>query len=207
MKLEITRHGEAVELRLVKDDGKITVWLCDCEQTALYKLANLLFSTPESDKQLKRSILVGEFSKKDAEPERPDMSKIAEEIKKAIQKEGFAPWGEDLSAPATPYNPYTVPYVGKPFIQPLQPYTSPNTGGIGVTPNAPYIGDPLPWGTQIYTSDATFIPCSLGKSLGSPDVKFKASGEALALQEEVVETTFSGANSNVTFIKVSMGNA
>lgn len=197
MKLDITRHGEAVELRLTQEDGKVVVWLCDSEQAALYKLANLLFSVPVEEKQAKRSILVGEFVEKDKRPARPDMSEIAKKIQEELKKNGLIPSEEDLSAPMAP-----AIFPGKPY---TVPYFPPNTGGMGsgdmTVGGYPYVGDLPSYGGGIIYKNV----CSLGKSLNGGDGQsfLKASMNGFAFTEEPVEVTETGSGANVTYIKVS----
>lgn len=150
MKFEILKDGEAVEIRIAEDDGSFTIWVCDNEQTAVYKLAALLFSKPEDEKRLKRSILVGNFVPKPAEKKRT-LEEVAKESSKRLSDGGLVR-KEDATQPLidseqlkellkqlTEQAKITIPLGGgfKPSI-PNYPYP-----GYPM----PYIGDPVPLGS------------------------------------------------------------
>lgn len=152
MKLEILRHAEAVELRLTEDDGSTKVWLCDNEQTALFKLASLLFATPESPKVAQRSILVGDFEKTDPEAAKKadEFAELLKKVKEQLTKDGFQPKVSPTAVPA----PIFPPGVGGTIPQsiPAVPWNQPAYPGY---PHQPfYVGDVPGW------LEATKIICS-----------------------------------------------
>lgn len=96
MKLEILKSDEGVQIHLENEDGSKTVWLCDTEQAAIFKLASILFSAPEDPKHAGRCIMVGEFTK---EPEeKRSLSERAAEVAKTVEKSGLQKKG-DASKP------------------------------------------------------------------------------------------------------------
>ncbi len=126
MKLEILKKRNAVEIHQTNDDGSVTVWVCDSEQAAMFKLASIIFSREEKPEEAKRSILVGTFSKKKAEPKRPDLDEIAKLIAEKFAKEGMQPQQDlpVLNPPQEPPAPAILPY-----IQPMNPYG----GAVGIS--------------------------------------------------------------------------
>jgi hypothetical protein len=87
MKVEVIHSDEGVQIHLENEDGSKTVWLCDTEQAAIFKLASLLFSAKEDPKQAKRSILIGDFDA--PEPEKKALSERAKSVEKRLQKDGL----------------------------------------------------------------------------------------------------------------------
>jgi hypothetical protein len=96
MKVEILKSDEGVQIHLENEDGSKTVWLCDTEQAAIFKLANLLFSAQEDPKQAKRSILIGDFDA--PEPKEKPLAERAEKIREDLKKSGLAQKGGDMAA-------------------------------------------------------------------------------------------------------------
>lgn len=86
MKLDVDRKDGTVEIRRHNDDGSITLWLCDSDQAALYKLASLVMDQPENPKMKRRSILVGTFT---PEEKKPTLEELAERRKAELEKEGM----------------------------------------------------------------------------------------------------------------------
>jgi hypothetical protein len=140
MRFEIKRDGDAVEIHLTNEDGSVTVWLCDNQETALYKLAAILFVRPEGEKRAKRSILVGTFREEKAPERKPSLSERARVIRETFEKAGMKDAQEAAPAPdmeqllellkgqksASPNMQFTqpnYPYV-QPFVQPIgYPYS------------------------------------------------------------------------------------
>jgi hypothetical protein len=121
MKLEILKKRAAVEIHLTNDDDSVTVWVCESEQAAMFKLATLIFSQDETPEQAKRSILVGTFSKKKAEPKRPELEDIAKMIAEKFAKEGMQPQ-QDLPVLNPPEEPPPAVPAILPYVQPMNPY-------------------------------------------------------------------------------------
>jgi len=118
MKFEVRhRQDGSVEIRIREEGGKITVWLCQDAQAALFKLAQIL-SFADDPKETRRSILVGTFQKKRELTEIQD--KLLREIKKEMKKAGYT---EEVEGPLQP-NPLAPPAVA-PFINPGGPYVAP----------------------------------------------------------------------------------
>lgn len=153
MKVEVVRSDEGVELHLEREDGSKTVWLCDTDQAAIFKLASLLFSAQEDPKQAKRSILIGDYDA--PEPEKKTLAERAAKVAQRLEKSGLAKKGLELKVdpdlskfaellkkvqeekfyePAAPLAPFYNPAI---HIYPASiPLQQPNM--------MPYVGDPLP---------------------------------------------------------------
>lgn len=139
----IKRQDGTVELRIQEDGGGATIWLCENEQEALFRLASLLFS-PEKPPKEGRSILVGTFRKK--EEERPvDMEELAKKLAEELKKEGLVP----ETFPAAPKI--------SPAIVPIGPWVSPSTGDP-YDPNYPTI-------TWTTTSSSTAYTVSTAETI------------------------------------------
>jgi hypothetical protein len=200
MKLDIKKDGDAVEIHLANDDGSITVWLCDSQEVALYKLASILFSRPEGDKRAKRSILVGTFEEKAVE-KKVSLSERSKVVKERLVKGGLAEKsdGELAISPdiekmieamkqLPQYSPYQVP-LAQPFIHKYDPNLYPQVGdftvggvGAGLPPgNIGWPGticmDPI---TDVVQIDVNFTEKNLGKMTFGNSVAnvFKCSSNA-----------------------------
>lgn len=150
MKFEIAKAGEAVEIRIAEDDGSFTVWICDNEQTAIYKLAALLFSKPEDDKRLKRSILVGTFEPKKVEKKKT-IEEMAAETAKRLADSGLVRKGSGTVYPVLDDEKMKellekITEKFAPAIQVDKFFPSIPNYPYGGIPAMPYIGDPLPIG-------------------------------------------------------------
>ena len=141
MKLEILRSGDEVEIHRQNDDGTKTVWICENEQAALFKLASLITTREEDPKQAKRSILVGTFGKKgDSAKRKPALDDLSRKLTEELEKQGLEKIGNLEKLP--PEDPPSSPYATKPGVNPFTPigvgtvpygpYTLPNTGGIAI---------------------------------------------------------------------------
>ena len=173
MKLDVKRRDNGmVELHLTAEDGKITVYLCQDSQAALFKLAQLLFAMGDDPKENRRSILVGTFEKERPKPElTEEQNKLLEEFKKL----GFIK--VDPNAPPV-INP--VPYQPSPWVAPtIIPGTAPGSGTI----TFPGTGGP-PY-TITYGSTGTSTGYTTYNNSG--DVWFTNSGGTLKLTETPIE--------------------
>lgn len=88
MKLEILRKRNALEIHQTNEDDSITVWVCESDQAAMFKLASIIFSQEEKPERSKRSILVGTFTKK-SEPKPLDLDDSARKIAEEFLKNGY----------------------------------------------------------------------------------------------------------------------
>jgi hypothetical protein len=96
VKVEVLHTGEGVEIHLENEDGSKTVWLCDNEQAAIFKLANLLFSAQEDPKQIKRSLLIGDFDRAEeakSEDRKKPLADRAADVAARLEKEGLVKKG------------------------------------------------------------------------------------------------------------------
>lgn len=132
MKLEVKRRDNGmVEFHLMAEDGKITVYLCQDYQAAIFKLAQLLFQAGDDPEERRRSILVGTFEK---ERPKPDLTEEQKKFLEEFKKLGFIKVNE---TPVSPFVPFTVPIGIDPNVVPIT--TTPGTGGLPYT---------ITWGTS-----------------------------------------------------------
>lgn len=220
MKLEILRSDQGVEIHLHNEDGSITVWLCDSDQAAVFKLSSLIFSTAEDPKMAKRSILVGDFEPEAAKREKPLVER-AEEVAKRLgvkvdrkakeseagmakASEQFAELLEQLKK-----NQLTPAY-DQPFIQ---PYTYPKPAW---PMSYPYVGDPIgfPGGSVIVDVNAGKPYGAIGGCIGSAglegmdlesDIKFfSATPTGAQLTDTPVATFMNSNHCQVVVFKTSL---
>lgn len=212
MKFEILKDGEAVEIRIAEDDGSFTIWVCDNEQTAVYKLAALMFSRPEDEKRLKRSILVGNFTEKKPEKkltieeiakkseerlkkiglfkkegvDQPtmDQEQLYDLLKKLTEQAKVMPLGGGFIPSVPNYPGYPMPYVGDP-VMPL--------GGqpIGIIPGWPNGGE-----FSINYCASKTIPAEI--TMDSSDMCFSNAAD-------VIPSSMKFAESAVGSFKTTMG--
>ncbi len=155
MKLEIKKTDDGVEIHLMKDDGSKTVWLCEDETAAFYKLSSLVFSTAEDQKQSKRSILISEYGPEKA-PDKEPLSKRAERLRERLAKE--LPQKQDEAAQIVPS---TIP-AADPSLQEIleilksQKTTSPYKYPLGTPQIIPQIGPQVP--SYPYIGDFPGLP-------------------------------------------------
>ena len=166
MKLDVKRRDDGmVELHLIAEDGKVTVYLCQDSQAAIFKLAQLLFSMGDDPKENRRSILVGTFEK---EKPRPELTEAQKKILEEMKKAGFVPG----TLPVSP-QPYVAPVPWVPNWVPNDPNVvpiSPTYLGTGGPPYTITCG-----GTGTSTGYTTYN--------NSGDVWFTNSGGTLKLSE------------------------
>lgn len=223
MKLEVVRDGEAVELRLTEQDGSITVWVCDNEQTALYKLAALLFSKPEDEKKLRRSILVGTFEEKKPEKKRP-LEEVAKDAEKRLGEKGLVKKGgfPDQAELEKLLKQISEQADLQPFLYPGLLPSMPNypMKKMGIYPMLPQIGDYVPLTPTGIAPD--FFPCETIITCGAPEVtmdslgdmaplKFSSEGEAfnfssMKLQEQSLGSYKTSMGATVNVFKASSIN-
>lgn len=156
MKFEIKRSEQGVEIHLFNEDGSLTVWLCDSEQAAVFKLTSLIFSRAENQDQAKRSILVGDFDLADAPKREKPLSERAAEVGKRLIGLGATEKGKTGPKPSQTQEEQAdlvkelIDQLKKGTIQPyVNPLGAPNVyPGVypGVAPSFPfkdntYVGD------------------------------------------------------------------
>lgn len=155
MKVEVVRSDEGVELHLECEDGSKTVWLCDTDQAAIFKLASLLFSAQEDPKQAKRSILIGDYDA--PEPEKKTLAERAAKVAERLEKGGLAKKGQseksDSGLDLSKFEELLKKVQAEKFYEPVAPATPFYNPPIHIYPASipfqqpslmPYVGDLLP---------------------------------------------------------------
>lgn len=96
MKIEVLRSDDGVEIHRENEDGSKTVWLCDNDEVAIFKVNTLLFSTKDDPKLAKRSILIGDFDRAEEENavEKKPLASRAAEVAKRLESGGLIKKGQ-----------------------------------------------------------------------------------------------------------------
>jgi hypothetical protein len=177
MKLDVKRRDNGmVEIRLEEEGGKLTVYLCEDGQAAIFKLAQLIFSMGDDPRENRRSILVGTFEK---ERPKPDLNEKAKDILEELKKAGFVP----ALLPVSP-QPYVVPI-------PWAPNVDPNV--VPISPTYPGTGGPpytITWGSAGTSAGTTTGGYTTYNNSG--DVWFTNSGGTYKLVETPVSNDTAG---------------
>lgn len=201
MRFEIKRTDEGVEIRLFEDDGSVTVWICETEQAALYRLASLVFgiAPPEKAPEAKRSILVGQFEKADpkkSETRKRDLEESAKRVRERLGKEGLSPKA-DPEPPSKNPDPAEYLELFKKLQKsiPCAPDWTYNPTGPGYIPTSAPVkyGSPGTWdNTSAGFLDPVGEAWSRLSSGGDPTVNMP------------VTVTSASGSSNMTVFKTSM---
>lgn len=189
MKLEVKRRDNGmVEIHLKEEDGKLVVYLCEDGQAAIFKLAQLLFQMGDDPKENRRSILVGEFTKKE---KKPSLHEKMKDILKELKKAGFVPADAQKTVPYQPYVPTPLP---------ASPQIDPNVVPITTTPygtgTQPYT---ITWGTYSTDSSGGITYTNSGGTL-----YFNTGGQYFKLNESPVTDGSGSVNAyNVSYSAVT----
>jgi hypothetical protein len=220
MKVEVLRTDDGVEIHRENEDGSKTVWLCDNDQVAAFKLNTLLFSVKDDPSLSKRSILIGDFDRAEEEKaiEKKPLAKRAADVADRLGKEGFVKKSQKTEKGVEVNEELLellkqmkgVPFQSQPLgddffkpsvhiypaAMPLQPSIMPQIGGF------PFDNTGAPFNQPYGTIDVNVCGAGIYGASAKPTMPGQAMN--MTLTDTAIGCTFNGSQKVHTF-KTSFG--